>query len=447
MTLTQPDITLTLDLQGVIQDAQLSGEVSASDIDSWIGLPWTETVADVGADKVRRMVEDARVNGVSAFRQINQRFPSGLELPFEYTTVSLGGQGGLVAVGKSLKAVANLQARLVAAQHAMEQDYWKLREVETRYRLLFDSSNDAVLLVRASNLHVVEANPAAIRVLGMKPDGSDLLAELWPEDRSAVQAMLDRVREYGKAPGLLVHLGRSGQALIVRASVMTSHPGTLFLLQLLPAGLTPQAPIGNDVLQIDELIERIPDGLVVIDPEGMVKRANRAFLDLVQVGAERAVIGERLGRWLSRPGADLKVLLSNVEQHGLVRLFSTSINGELGTEIEVEISAARASDAKSSPIGVLVRAVSHRLPEAGEGEGLGLVLGTLAEQVGKTPLSKLVKDTVAVVERHYIEGALELTGGNRTSTAELLGLSRQSLYGKLNRYGLDGSTDAIIKEG
>ena len=33
--------------------------------------------------------------------------------------------------------------------------------------------------------------------------------------------------------------------------------------------------------------------------------------------------------------------------------------------------------------------------------------------------------------------ALQATGGNRTAAAELLGLSRQSLYAKLGRYGLE----------
>ena len=89
------------------------------------------------------MVEDARAIGVSAFRQVTQRFPSGLELPIEYTTVRLGGQAGLIAIGKNLQAVAELQSRLIAAQHAREQDYWKLREIETRSRLLFDASNEA----------------------------------------------------------------------------------------------------------------------------------------------------------------------------------------------------------------------------------------------------------------------------------------------------------------
>jgi DNA-binding NtrC family response regulator len=48
-----------------------------------------------------------------------------------------------------------------------------------------------------------------------------------------------------------------------------------------------------------------------------------------------------------------------------------------------------------------------------------------------------VEEAVRVLEQHYIEEALDLTGGNRTATADLLGLSRQSLYVKLKRYGLE----------
>ena len=40
------------------------------------------------------------------------------------------------------------------------------------------------------------------------------------------------------------------------------------------------------------------------------------------------------------------------------------------------------------------------------------------------------------MERLCIEAALELTGNNRASAAEVLGVSRQSLYSKLHRYGL-----------
>ena len=156
-----------LDLDGVIQDVTLSNGISGEAVDDWRGRPWVDTVGDSVSGKVARMLADARDSGVSAFRQVNQRFPSGLEVPMEYTTVRLGGKAGMIAIGRNLNAVAELQSRLIAAQQAMEQEYWKLREVETRYRMLFDASNEAVLLLKADTLRILEANPAAIRALGL----------------------------------------------------------------------------------------------------------------------------------------------------------------------------------------------------------------------------------------------------------------------------------------
>ncbi len=60
----------------------------------------------------------------------------------------------------------------------------------------------------------------------------------------------------------------------------------------------------------------------------------------------------------------------------------------------------------------------------------------MTELVGRVPLKDLVRETTDVIERLCIEAALELTGDNRASAAEILGLSRQSLYVKLRRYGL-----------
>jgi DNA-binding NtrC family response regulator len=40
-----------------------------------------------------------------------------------------------------------------------------------------------------------------------------------------------------------------------------------------------------------------------------------------------------------------------------------------------------------------------------------------------------------------------MTGGNRSAAAEVLGLSRQNLYSKLDRYGLMGKADADQDDG
>jgi DNA-binding NtrC family response regulator len=60
----------------------------------------------------------------------------------------------------------------------------------------------------------------------------------------------------------------------------------------------------------------------------------------------------------------------------------------------------------------------------------------LTELIGRVSLKDLVRESTDVIEKLAIEAALQLTGDNRASAAEMLGLSRQSFYVKLRRYGL-----------
>ena len=265
--LAQPDITLVLDKDAVIRDVTVSNTVAGEFVKTWLGRPWIDTVADSGVDKVQSSLDDALAGGVSAYRRILQRFPSGLELPIEYTTVRLGDSGGMVAVGRNLQASSELQSRLIAAQQAMERDYWKLREVETRYRLLFDASNEAVLVLGLDDLHVVEANPAAIRALGLT-SGWAFLDEVAPEEHGSFRAMLERVRDGGRVPGGIFHLGAQQAPWILRASLMNDNAASFYMLQLAPvdgqrALATPEPVVGMDIVQ------HVPDCVVVIDPDGV----------------------------------------------------------------------------------------------------------------------------------------------------------------------------------
>ena len=61
-------------------------------------------------------------------------------------------------------------------------------------------------------------------------------------------------------------------------------------------------------------------------------------------------------------------------------------------------------------------------------------------------MKAIVGETVDTIERMCIEAALELTHNNRASASEMLGLSRQSLYVKLRRFGIlsDNEVDSPI---
>ncbi len=444
VNLALPDVTLRMDMDGVIREVSLANSVSTETVEGWVGRPWVETVSDVddaGGDKILQMVAEARANGVSDFRQVMQVFPSGLSLPMEYNTVRLGGNAGLIAIGKNLQAVTDVQSRLLESQHAREQDSWKLRTVETRHRLLFESSDDPILLLRTDNFHVVDANPAAVRA-GALDSGRDFPAAVAPADRAAFQAMMERVSRQGRAPGQLLHLGTSATRWLVRASLATSEPEAVYLLQLAPIAAI-QA-IRRETASLVDLIDRLPDSFVLVDAEGIVRRANRAFLDLVQCGAPAAAIGQPLTRWLGQPGADGMVLIDRVMRHRMVRNFTTTIQGDLGTEVRVEISAAGDAEQAPQTIGLLLRDVSRRLANEPthrptQDDALRDALAEITAQIGRTPLLELVRDSSGLIERHCIEGALERVHGNRTAAAEILGMSRQSLYAKLSRYGIGGN--------
>lgn len=441
----QPDVTLRLDLSGVIRQASLSSAISGEALDDWIGRPWEDTVAGGGNAQVQRMLADARADGCSSFHQVQQRLPSGRELSVEYATVRLGGEGGLLAIGRNLEVVAELRSRLIAAQQSMERDYWRLREVETRYRLLFDASMQPVLLLSPEDTRILEANPAAIRALGVASD-RELLPEILLTQRDTFRGMLARVREQGRAPGIVMHLGPDRQPWLVRCSMIAAEPTGVFLLQLSPVGGT--APVGQpgdktegpgdgqaDGAHLAEILSRLPEGFVVVNVEGTVLQANRGFLDLIGPVREDAVLGQRLGRWLSKPGADAAALLAELNGRGATSGFKTVLKSEPGTEpgreIDVEVSAASSADLGPRCVGVLVRRAPPHDARSGP-------QASIEKQVGHMTMRDIVQATIASVERRCIEQALALANGNRTVAAEMLGLSRQSLYTKLSRYTDDG---------
>jgi DNA-binding NtrC family response regulator len=61
----------------------------------------------------------------------------------------------------------------------------------------------------------------------------------------------------------------------------------------------------------------------------------------------------------------------------------------------------------------------------------------MTKLVGKVPLRDLVRETTDIIERLCIEAALQINDNNRAGAADMLGLSRQSLYVKLHRYGIE----------
>lgn len=435
------DIALVIDSKGMIEDLSTSVEdLPVSDVGGWVGRHWSEVVTPESRPKVQSLLHDAGQGQARRWRHVNHPGASGHDFPVMYAAVPVGSEGRVLAVGRDVRSLAGLQQRLVDAQQTLERDYWRLRHAETRFQLLFDTAADAILIVDGAVGKVIEANAAAQQLLGQpikRLVGQPVGLGLPDRAQREIAALMGRVRASGRSEEAVVRSGPGGRAaLTVGASLFVEDDRPLYLLRLRTA-VGEGSAAGAPLRALAQVIERAPDGFVVTDTDGRVLTANAAFLSLAQMTAEDQLIGTSIDRWLGRPGVDLQVMLATLRQQGSLRLFGTVVHGEHGVDADVEVSAVAVPDGEPPCLGFTIRHVGRRLGAAQpEAKGMPRSVEQLTQLVGRMPLKDLVRESTDLIEQLCIEAALQLTQGNRASAAEMLGLSRQSLYVKLHRYGM-----------
>lgn len=428
--------------RGVIRDVSFgSDELAVAIADTWVGKQWADTVTVDSRPKIEALLRDSSAKGMPRWRIVNHRSSSGSDLPVMYAAVEMKSRGHVVAFGRSMQTMANLQQQLVSTQQSMEREYLKLRQAEARHRLLFQVASEAVLIVDAATRKVLEANPAAGRVLGAS--NKRLIGRSFPEgfDESStlsLQSLLGAVAATGRTNDVPVRSADGVRDFVISASLFREERASFFLIRLAPSNSKQvAATVPTQHSKVLEIVAGAPEGFVVTGLDGRILFANRAFLDLVQLATEEQARNESLERWLGRPGVDFNLLTAQLREHGSLRLFATQVRGEYGSNSDVEICAVAVVDAEEPCFGFTLRDVGQRVTfDRQVSRDKPRSVAQLTELVGRVPLKDLVRESTDMIEKLCIEAALELTGDNRASAAEILGLSRQSLYAKLRRYGL-----------
>ena len=159
---------------------------------------------------------------------------------------------------------------------------------------------------------------------------------------------------------------------------------------------------------------------------------------MTQVEKSSDLVDEPIDNWLGRASIDLRVILNNLTDKNSIKHYITNIvpSGN-ATGIEVEVSAVKVVTEQESYIGFNIRQISQRVSQRGQATSdLKQTATKLTELVGRVPLKDIVSETTDMIEKMCIMSALELTMNNRVSASEMLGLSRQSLYIKMRRFGI-----------
>jgi transcriptional regulator PpsR len=433
-------LTVVLSPEGEVVDvAYADPALKAWGVEGWIGRPWNATVAPDSRGKIDALLAEAAKVSPTRSRQVNHPGPPGEDLPVSYHVLSLNGARSRIAFGTDLRPMSAMQQRLVSAQAEMERDYRKLRDIESRYRMLFNFSVEPLLVVDGQSYKILEANQGAADLLNRpiaKLTGLSATAAFARDDQSEALAALKAVETRARPATFVARAFGSERRITVRATPFREFGRTNLLLRLADEAAQGAGP-GADS-HMGAAAESLPDGVVVVNGEATILEANPAFLELIRVMALDLVEDKRLDNWLGGSGVDVQVLMANLREHGTMRRFSSVIRDELGGRGTVEVSAAKFSSRGVPLFGLAIREVplaeAMQAGLAGQGPNSA---AQLIDLVGRVPLKNLVRDTADIIEKLCIEAALRLTDNNRASAADMLGLSRQSLYMKLRRYGIE----------
>lgn len=428
------DVALILDEMGTIIDGAAHPD-HFPDLQRWIGVDWLDTVNIESKPKVMEMLAAARRGQTQHWRQVNHPTAEG-NIPVRYALVALGKSRRVMAVGRDMRDAAALQQRLLQAQQSLERDYIRLRQIEMRYRLLFEHSSEPVVVVDSDSFKIREANPAAHKLLGVRQGalaGGKLLSLFARSDRENLLAFLGSAMASSTVSPVRMQLAKGSGEVALSATGFRQHGGQFLLVRL----AVDEAAANADTIATLDVMESMPDAFVLADSEMNVLAANLAFVELVQVASADQIRGRHLSEFVGRPGIDLDLITGQLAKHGFTRNVSTIIASRQDDEGEpVELSAVRVGE--GDPVyGFVLRSVGRRLrdlPPAGR--DLPRSVEQLTELVGRMSLKDIVRESTDLIERLCIEAALSYTSDNRASAAEILGLSRQSLYSKLHRYGL-----------
>lgn len=433
------DVSFILANDGTILDVAVAqGDLSNQEFGDWVGSSFIDTVSSESRSKVADMLTDAVATGAPPrWRQVNHPAPGG-EVPMRYLVMALGTSDRLIAIGRDMRNAAAMQQRLLQTQQSLERDYIRLRQAETRYRLLFDMASEPVLIVDAETRRIREANPAAHRLLDAAEGsliGNAVSSIIEEADRESFIAHLGAAEAADDLSPAVVQLNdRRGEASI-SARLFRQARKPLLIIRVMPADGTP--PGHQHDAALSDVIERMPDAFVLADRDLTVLTANSAFVELSEMPSVDRVVGSTLGTWLGRPGIDLELIVNQLREHGAVRNVATILRGSAGAQEEIEVSGVIAPMVGGDCFGFTIRNVGRRLRDTpAVPRDMPRSVEQLTELVGRMSLKEIVRESTDLVERLCIEAALTFTSDNRASAAEILGLSRQSLYSKLHRHGI-----------
>ena len=410
-------------------------------LDHWDGKDFRDVLTIESVTKFNARLEEF-LSGGRQMRpiELNHSDDQGRwEFPIRYSLHRIGPDGAILLLGRDLRPIAEMQQQLIKAQMSLERDYEAQRKFDTRFRVLMESTREALLFVAVKTGRITEANSIAAAYLDQPREnlvGVELASAFELRKRGDLIEALTVQAAADRAIAVKALMRRTGALVAISPTLFRAAGERLLLCRIeVEAQDTTQADSLSQNLNM--LFLQSPDAIVFANEAGTILSANESFLDLIDVAHDLNVKGRSMADYLQRGSVDLKILTENASRTGRLRMYPTKIAGEFSSARSVEIAVTCLTAGTDTIFAFVLRDAGPQEPGRPISPSMSADQGrSIMDLVGSAPLRDIVAQTTDVVEKMCIETAVQLTMNNRVAAAEMLGLSRQSLYVKLRKYDL-----------
>lgn len=439
------DMAVAVDSAGIVIGISVSPDCpSLGRLDHWIGLVFSDFLTEECKPKFSERVAALRAGSEPTVRplELNHVDNARWEFPVRYTLHKARDSDAVLLLGRDMQPFAEIQQRLLREQSARERDLQKVRSAETHFRIILEASDTPIVLLDPDAGRVTEINTAAADLLGGTTEllYSSAFAQAFEGRRQS--EFMDAISAAASADErrTIEAVSRRNGRVVKLCPEFFRASGDLVLLCRMQQ-MDDKDAAGPEFSQtLASLYWASTDAILLTDSKGDIREANEAFLVMTDTAQLRDVKDRSLGDFLVRGGVDLKLMLENTAKHGRMRSYSAQIKSIVGNRATVDISTAQLRQRGGDlGVGFIIRDVTQTDLNAPGEPGVMVsddAMKHVMDLVGTASLKELVSATSDVIEKMCIETAVQLTGNNRVAAAEMLGLSRQSLYVKLRKHGL-----------
>ena len=435
------DISILLDKAGVINGLFLNNEFKIhANPKTWVKKDIRDFLTLESIEKIENFLIHVwkKENKFKRPIELNHINEKNWEFPVQYTYTIITNDLVLIS-GRDLKNIAEMQQQLINAQLSLEKEYEKYKGYDTRFRVMLENSNENIFILNAHTGQITDANESAAKLLGSKLMpliNTDLHSILKNQEKETLLSSL-KTKNGGRPQTVEKYvIKKSALEVMIFPTVFRANNDTLIVCKLQP--VTSNSNTSEEFISaLQAFYEKSSDGMILTDNRGIISYSNESFLSICDVADIGDIRSKSLGDFLVRGNVDLKVLIEITENRGSMQFYSSKIQTNFGRQTLIEISATYLGEEAHPTFAFVIKDTSRLDSERNATDAVSeKALQNVMKLVGSAPLKELVADTSDVVERLCIETAIELTGNNRVAAADMLGVSRQSLYVKLRKYNL-----------